>query len=73
MPGPDPDDILQPILDRIAAGTHTDADLADLRRALLVGAQGNIVQVGKYNIHIGEGQDICIGDTVYQGPDAAAI
>ena len=66
-------DDIEALLDRIAAGTHTDADLATLRRALLVGGQGNVVQVGKYNVQIREGQDIRIGDTIYQGPDAAAI
>jgi len=67
------DDNLITILDRIAAGTATDADRATLRRALLVIGQGNVVQVGKYNVHIAEGQDVRIGDTTYQGPDAAAI
>ncbi|MFZ2615053.1 MAG: tetratricopeptide repeat protein, partial [Anaerolineae bacterium] len=66
-------DDIQALLDRIAAGSHTEADLVTLRGVLLVGGQGNVIQVGKYNIHIGEGQDIRIGDTVYQGPDAAAI
>ena len=73
MPERDPDHTLQAILDRIATGTHTEADLATLRRALLVGGQGNVIQIGKYNVKIGEGQDIRIGDTVYQGPDADAI
>jgi hypothetical protein len=66
-------DDIQALLDRIAAGTHTGADLASLHRALLVGGRGNVVQVGKYNVHIGEGQDVRIGDTIYQGSDAAAI
>ena len=66
-------DDIQTLLDRIAAGSHTEADLAALRRVLLIGGQGNVVQVGKYNVQIGEGQDVRIGDTVYQGPDAAAI
>lgn len=61
-------DDIQALLDRIAADSHTEADLATLRGVLLVGGQGNVVQVGKYNIHIGEGQDIRIGDTIYQLP-----
>lgn len=73
MPGLNPENSLQPMLDRIATGTHTDADLEALRRALLVGGQGNVVQVGKYNVQIGKGQDIRIGDTVYHGLDADAI
>ena len=73
MPELDPDVSLQPILDRIAAGTQTEADVAALRHALLVGGQGNNIQIGKYNIKIGEGQDIRIGDTVYLGPDAETI
>ncbi len=63
---------LQAILDRIAAGTHTD-DLATLRRYLLVDPTRQVVQVGKYNVHIGQRQDIQIGDRIYQGPDAEAI
>lgn len=61
------------LLDRIAARTQSEADLATLRRALPVEDQGGVVQVGKYNIHIREGQDVHIGDTVYQGADAAVI
>lgn len=56
------------ILERIAAGAYTDADLADLRRALLASGQGNVVQIGRYNVVIHNGQDIRIGDTIYQLP-----
>lgn len=62
-----PDDLLTP-LDRIAAGAHTEPDLVALRRALLASGQGNVVQVGKYNVVIHNGQDIRIGDTIYQLP-----
>ena len=65
------DDIATP-LDRIASGSYTDADRVALRRAPLVGGQGNVVQIGKYNVHIGEGQDIHIGP-IYHGADAEAI
>lgn len=64
---------LQALLDRIAAGTHTASDLIILRRALAVGDQASTVQLGKYNVDIGRGQDVQIGDRIYQGPDAAAI
>ena len=47
MPEPSLDEPLRTILDRIVAGSHTKSDLATLRRALLVGGQGNVVQVGK--------------------------
>ena len=57
MPERDPDDNLLLIFDRIAAGTHTEADLATLRRGLLVGGQGKVIQIGKYNVYIGEGHD----------------
>ncbi len=66
-------DDIQALLDRIAAGMYTAADLAPLRRALIVSGQGSVVQVGKYNLQIGEGQDIRIEDTIYQGPTAEAI
>lgn len=65
-------DETQALVDRIAAGTHTEADLAALRRALLISGQGNVVQVGKYSIQIGEGHKIRIGD-IYQGSDVSAI
>jgi Effector-associated domain 10 len=56
---------LKAILDRIAAtGSHTTADVAALRRLL---GNSQVVQQldGKYNIHIGEGQNIYIGDRIY--------
>lgn len=66
-------DDIQALLDRIATGMYTDADLADLRRALLASGHGNGVQIGKYNVQIGAGQNVHIGDVIYQGPEAAAI
>lgn len=62
MPELNPDDSLQPILNRIAAGTHTEADLMALRRALRVSGQGNVVQVGKYNVQIDKASGLAIGD-----------
>lgn len=61
------------LFDRIAAGTHTDADLAALRRVLSLSGDRNLVQAGKYNIQIAEGQDIQIGDTIYRGATAGTV
>lgn len=59
-------DELKAILDRIATGSHTTADVAALRRLLSGGSNQNVQQLdGKYNIHIGEGQNIYIGDRIY--------
>jgi len=44
-----------------------------LRRALLVSGQGNVLQIGKYNIHIEQGQNLHIGDHIYQGPDVETL
>ncbi|RME33957.1 MAG: NACHT domain-containing protein, partial [Thermoflexia bacterium] len=64
---------IEAILDRIARRTHTEADLAALRQHLLFDPDRGVVQIGKYNVHIGQGQNIQIGDRIYQGADAAAI
>jgi len=60
------------IIQRIFNGTQTDADIAALRQSLNSGGIQNL-QVGKYNVNIGQGQDIHIGDRTYQGLDAEAI
>ena len=64
---------LNAILDRIAAGNHTAEDLVMLRHELTVSGDDNVVQLGKYNINIGQGQDIQVGDRIYQGPTAEVI
>lgn len=70
---PASDDLLA-ILDRIVNRQHTDADLEVLREALTVNSAQNVVQIGKYTVNIGQGQDIRIGDqTIYQGTDAETI
>ncbi|MEA5568936.1 hypothetical protein [Anabaena sp. UHCC 0399] len=68
------------ILDRIVAGKHTEADLLLLRHILIVGKNPQIMQLGKYNVNIGHGQDIQIGDTfggfhqrIYKGASAETI
>jgi hypothetical protein len=52
---------------------HLLQDRAHLRRALLVSGQGNVLQIGKYNVHIEQGQDLHIGDRIYQGPDLETL
>ena len=52
---------LNNIVQRILNGTQTDADVEALRQWLNSGGIQNI-QVGKYNVNIGQGQDIHIGD-----------
>ena len=70
---PASDDLLA-ILDRIVNHQYTDADLEALREALTVNSAQNVVQIGKYTVNIGQGQDIRIGDqTIYQGADAETI
>lgn len=66
-------DELQAIFDRIITGTQTSDDLGALRGKLILGGQENVKQSGKYNVNIGDGKSITIGDTVYQGPSAEAI
>lgn len=54
----------QDLLARIEAGTVTDMDKQHLR-GVLVGETSQVLQLGKYNINIGQGQDIQIGDRTY--------
>ncbi|GAB1537417.1 hypothetical protein NUACC21_00570 [Scytonema sp. NUACC21] len=61
------------IIDRIATGIYTENDLAALPHELTVSSKQQVIHLGKYNINIGQGQDIHIGDRVYQGVSAAAI
>lgn len=63
---------LNDIIQRILNGNQTDADIEALRQWLNSGGSQNL-QVGKYNVNIGQGQDIHIGDRTYQGLDAQAI
>lgn len=63
---------LNDIIQRILNGTQSDSDVEALRQWLNSGGIQNL-QVGKYNVNIGQGQDIHIGDRTYQGLDAQAI
>ncbi|AVH63763.1 NACHT domain-containing protein [Nostoc sp. 'Peltigera membranacea cyanobiont' N6] len=66
-------DELVSILDRILDGCGDEGDVAILRQSLKASGGQNVVQLGKYNVNIGEGKDIHIGDKVYQGADAQTI
>lgn len=61
------------ILDRAEARSASAEDWAKLRRVLLVAGDGNVVQPGKYNMHLGVGKNIEIADRVFTVPSAAAI
>ncbi|NJN12724.1 MAG: CHAT domain-containing protein [Richelia sp. RM2_1_2] len=63
---------LNDIIHRILNGTQTDDDVDALHQWLNSGGIQNL-QVGKYNVNIGQGQNIHIGDKTYQGLDAQAI
>jgi len=67
----DPD--LTQLLDRIALGRATEADLAALRSRIEVRGDKNSVQLGRYNVDISGGRSIHIGDQVYQGANADTI
>jgi len=61
------------ILDRIVTGKHTQVDQLLLRHILIVGNNQKLIQLGKYNVNIGQGQDIQIGDRIYKGANAQTI
>ena len=65
-------DKLNPIFDRIAQHQQTDADMEMLRQQLSAGGQ-LVSQQSKYAVNLGQGQDIHIGDRLYQGADAETI
>ncbi len=68
-----PSDDLSTILEKIADGNHTDANITALRQLLRTGDRQIALQLGKYNVNIGEGKDIHIGDRIYQKLDDEAI
>jgi hypothetical protein len=65
-------DELNSIFDRIAQHRQTNADMEMLRQHLSTGGQF-VSQQGKYAVNLGQGQDIHIGDRIYQGADAETI
>ncbi|MHC5763429.1 NACHT domain-containing protein, partial [Nostoc sp.] len=63
---------LNAILERIVKKQQTETDITVLRQWLSGG--GHIVsQQGKYAVNLGQGQEIHIGDRIYQGADAEII
>jgi WD40 repeat protein len=64
---------LNSILDRISKSQQTNADIEALHQLLSAGNREVILQLGKYNINIGEGNKIYIGDQVYPQWDDRAI
>lgn len=55
-------DDLNAIIKRIAAGSHSPEDFQALRRWINITDDRNTLQVGKYNVNIGQGQNIYVGD-----------
>lgn len=66
-------DDLSAIIARILNHQHTDEDLEILRQAISSSDSQSTLKIGKYNVNVREGQDIHIGDRIYQGEDAQAI
>ena len=66
------DDQLKLIINQITEGKQTEAD--QLFEALKSGDNEQIsLQLGKFNVNIGEGKDIHIGDRIYHQWDEEAI
>jgi hypothetical protein len=59
------DDELAAIFDRIAHGQCADADMAALRQFLEAGDRRVKAQFAKFNVNIGNGKGIHIGDKIY--------
>ena len=53
------------IINRIASGEFTDVDIAALQEMLDSADKQVASQLGKYNVNIGEGKEIHIGDRIY--------
>ncbi|NEP13952.1 MAG: hypothetical protein F6K14_27870 [Symploca sp. SIO2C1] len=53
------------ILERINSGNWNDSDTKTLQQLLQAGDRKTLEQLGKYNVKIGQGQDIQIGDRNY--------
>ncbi|AFW96120.1 hypothetical protein ANA_C13456 [Anabaena sp. 90] len=67
-------DKLSNIIDRILNGSQTEEDIEQLRQLLNVADNRQIsTQLGKYNVNIGEGKEIHIGDRIYQQWDKDAM
>ena len=53
------------ILDRLKTGSLTAAEIELVRQLLMPGATPDVVQLGKYSVHIAQGKDIHVGDRIY--------
>ena len=53
------------ILNRIETGQQTQNDLTLLRQRLMAGDRDALQQLGKYNVSLGEGKEIHVGDRNY--------
>ncbi|MBD2343634.1 VMAP-C domain-containing protein [Anabaena subtropica] len=68
-----PSEYLKQILHRIEKGQQTDEDIKFLHQQLLADVSQVVSQLGQYNVNIGEGKDIHIGDRIYQQLDKEAM
>ncbi|RCJ28377.1 hypothetical protein A6770_23905 [Nostoc minutum NIES-26] len=66
-------DNLNDIIERILQGNQSEDDIEKIRRSLAVSDNQVVLQLGKYNVNIGQGKEIQIGDRIYQGADAETI
>ena len=66
-------DDLSDILERIASGEYSEADITALQQALKGEEGRSLFQLGKYNITIGAGKDIQIGDRTFVEINDAAV
>lgn len=61
------------LINRIADGEYTDADITALRNMLSSSDAQALIQLGKYNVNITDGKEIHIGDRIYQQLNEEAI
>jgi hypothetical protein len=61
------------IVERIINHHESAEDLETSRRLIGTNSSQESLQIGKYGVNIGQGQDIHIGDKIYQGADAETI
>ncbi|NEP15197.1 MAG: hypothetical protein F6K14_34520 [Symploca sp. SIO2C1] len=61
------------IIKRIAENKQTDADIQVLQEFLKTDSSQVVQQLGKYNVNIGQGQNIHIGDRIYHKWDKEAM
>lgn len=61
------------VLERILNDNVPEGDINQLRQSLTASNGKDVVQLGKYNVNIGNGKDIHVGDKVCRGADAQNI